>query len=882
MTSIGEKVFYNCSSLTSITFPNSVTTIGSSAFYGCSGLTSITIGNSVTSIGSSAFANCTKLTNVTLNSNKIVSVNRTYNSSLKTIFGEQVINYIIGDNITNIGDYAFYYCEYITSITIPNSLTSIGGYAFNGCSGLTSITIPGGVTTIGNSAFSGCSNLTDVKVSVTDLSAFCNNKVVGLIASNIKKSVCLIDKDGKEIKEYAIPEDVTSIGEKVFYNCSGVTSITIGNSVTTIGNSAFYNCSGLTSITIPSGVTTIGSSAFQNCSGLTSVTIPNSVTNIGSEAFRNCSGLTFITIPNNVTNIGSSAFYDCRGLTSVTIPSSVTSIGSNAFVNCYKLENITLNSNSIVSANRSSNSSLVYIFGKYVNNLIIGNDVTSIGAYAFYNCEFLSSITFSNSVTSIGAYAFGNCKYLSSIILPDNVTSISNYAFRSSTKFYTKHKTWTLFNLWNGKYNNIYEQETSKSLAPPYLSCPSRTQTSFAIEINNMYSEYTYEYNGEEVTSSSIEVKNLYPDYSGTQYVYVKFGEMSYRCESSFFTQSISPSINVTSITASSLSAKGTYTEGNAEIAEITIKLNNKIIEGNNIYVTGLNPNTSYQATYTITIKYGENLQYTRDYTKTYNMKTESLTLTTQQPKVVSLGNVIVAAESNIDDEEKNVGFEWRRTDWTDDFASNTGTANMFEGTMEGYIRNLNTEKLWKFRPYYLADNGTYYYGDWIGVDPTNTSFFEPTVHTYDKIEVNGNTALIKGYALGGSDDVIVQGFKYWKNAGGTSSRVSATDIPSTAKTIEASGTVMEANLPDLDYDSSYSYVAFATTSTGTYYGEIKTFDTGNNPTGINTIKIDNTSTEDVHEIARYNMQGRRIETPEKGINIVKMSDGTTRKIFVK
>lgn len=184
------------------------------------------------------------------------------------------------------------------------------------------------------------------------------------------------------------------------------------------------------------------------------------------------------------------------------------------------------------------------------------------------------------------------------------------------------------------------------------------------------------------MTNSTIEVKNSYPGYSVNYQISVIFGEMSYNFQEYFSTRSLSPSIKATNITASSLSAKGTYTEGDAEIAKITIKLNNKIIEGNNIFVTGLNPNTSYQATYTITIKYGENLQYTRDYTQTSNIKTNALTLITQQPKVVSLGNVIVAAESNIDDEEKNVGFEWRRTDWTDDFASNTGTANLFEGTM--------------------------------------------------------------------------------------------------------------------------------------------------------------------------------------------------------
>ena len=102
-------------------------------------------------------------------------------------------------------------------------------------------------------------------------------------------------------------------------------------SVTNIGDYAFYDCSGLTSVTIPSSVTSIGRSAFNGCSSLTLVTIPNSVTGIGDYAFQNCSSLTSVTIPNSVTSIGYAVFYQCSSLTLVTIPSSVTSIGYAAF-----------------------------------------------------------------------------------------------------------------------------------------------------------------------------------------------------------------------------------------------------------------------------------------------------------------------------------------------------------------------------------------------------------------------------------------------------------------------------------------------------------------------------------------------------------------------
>ena len=115
----------------------------------------------------------------------------------------------------------------------------------------------------------------------------------------------------------AIPEEVTYMNRT--------------RKVTSIGSNAFYDCKGLTSVTIPNSVTSIGNGAFAGCYGLTSVTIPNSVTSIGDSAFSGCSGLTSVTIPNSVTSIGNYAFYGCSGLTSVTIPNSVTSIGNYAF-----------------------------------------------------------------------------------------------------------------------------------------------------------------------------------------------------------------------------------------------------------------------------------------------------------------------------------------------------------------------------------------------------------------------------------------------------------------------------------------------------------------------------------------------------------------------
>ena len=254
ITKIGDWTFYDCSSLTSVTIPDSVTTIGLGAFQECSSLTNVTIPDSVTSIEVQAFYHCSSLTTVTIG------------DSVTTIGGSafcecsSLTSITIPESVTTIGYSAFGYCSSLTSVTIPESVTTIGYSAFVDCSSLTSVTIPESVTTIGNYAFQGCSSLTSVTIpeSVTTIGNYAFQGCSSLMEFNGKFASedgrCLII-DGTlnsfapaGLTEYTIPDSVTTIGYSAFRGCSSLTSVTIGDSVTTIGDYAFYSCDSLTSV----------------------------------------------------------------------------------------------------------------------------------------------------------------------------------------------------------------------------------------------------------------------------------------------------------------------------------------------------------------------------------------------------------------------------------------------------------------------------------------------------------------------------------------------------------------------------------------------------------------------------------------------------------
>ena len=231
--------------------------------------------------------------------------------------------------------------------------------------------------------------------------------------------------------------DVTSIGNSAFNGCSGLSRITIPNSVTSIKYAAFKNCSGLISVTIPGSVKNIESNAFEGCDGLTSMTIPNGVTSIGAQAFRGCTGLTSVHITSLVAwcqiqfgTEDSNPLYFAKHLylngieiRELLIPDEVTTIGQCVFSGCIGLTSVTI-PNSVTTIGSSAFHECSGLI-----SVTIPKSVKSIGEYAFSGCNGLISLTIPDGVTSIGKAAFMNCSGLTSVTIPESVTSIGSYAF---------------------------------------------------------------------------------------------------------------------------------------------------------------------------------------------------------------------------------------------------------------------------------------------------------------------------------------------------------------------------------------------------------------------------------------------------------------------
>ena len=437
VTSIGDRAFSICFELISITIPDSVTSIGNGAFSNCSSLTSVTIPKSVTHIGGGAFSYCNLDTIVCHSPNYQVKGGCLIEDGTKVIIGTN--NSVIPYGVTTIAESAFAGRKALTHINIPDSVTFIGSHSFSCCESLTDITIPDNVTSIESMTFASCENLSSVVIgrNVTHINynAFidCNIDTIACHSPKYRvESGCLIEDGTKVIigtNNSVIPYGITTIGDCAFSGRKKLTVIDIPDSVTSINGFAFNNCENLTNITIPNGVTNIDSFVFDRCFNLVNIVIPDSVTNIGNYAFSSCMTLNNIVIPNSVASVGTNAFFNCENLTIfVHSLDQVKKWDENWNPDNCPVKVIEQAKQPIVDPDFEIVDGCLKKYKGNKAEVVIPDNVTSIGDEAFYGCKSLTSAVIPDSVTSIGKHAFSWCPSLTSIVIPNNVTSIGNLA----------------------------------------------------------------------------------------------------------------------------------------------------------------------------------------------------------------------------------------------------------------------------------------------------------------------------------------------------------------------------------------------------------------------------------------------------------------------
>ena len=460
VTKIHYEAFRDCTELTDITIPDSITSIDEWAFFGCTSLKNVDIPESVQDIGFFAFGFCYK-DDVTSEIIKVSDFNIKYTQNsyghwyaIKYGFVEgtclvtkelddstvSIIKYvgistsysipseIDGKKVTKIENEAFSYCEELESVTIPSSITSIGSKAFIECTSLKTITIPSSVTFIGDYAFGYHIDNDMNYVKVENIKINYTKNTYGhyyATKNGFSNETCLLAKERYDgtLSIYATVSDEKSVI---------IPSKINGKKITQIGEKSFAYNTTLTSVTIPDGVTDIDYAAFSGCTSLTSVTIPNSVENIRWEAFCQCTSLKSVIIPESVTFIGNNAFGYNWNYSKVD--GFKISYTKNTYGHYYATKNGFSDETCLITSKLDDGTlSIDYYISNdktfSVPSEIDGAKVTEINSDAFEGNTMLTSVVISDSVTSIGGEAFYNCKSLKSIIIPASVVYIGDYAF---------------------------------------------------------------------------------------------------------------------------------------------------------------------------------------------------------------------------------------------------------------------------------------------------------------------------------------------------------------------------------------------------------------------------------------------------------------------
>lgn len=902
LESLGNSAFSGCESLSNIELPESLQTIGILCFNGCDNLSTIKVSpaNPYFSTDGKAIFNKDKTVLYTAIPVTSYNIPSTVRELRYYAFSDQkdMTSITLPEGLVSISSYAFSGCSKLEHLVIPSTVDSISNYAFYGCSALQQINIPQSIKSLADGvlSYSGIKTL-DIPSSVNYIgeSAFSNCK--SLQSIKLPERLTLLNYnlfDGCErLSDIQIPSTVTAIEDCAFNGCKALQTITLPASLCTFentswsDNSIFSGCSALKSILVEAGnkyYESDGTALYNKAkdtlvcfpAGVTSYVVPQSVKTIARKAFCGCDSLQNIMFEDGVSDlvIEQYAFENCKNINRLVITSGIKETKYGAFNDAHinKLVITTTHPRSFYEYYLLRDNTIETIYAPASDLSIIKNlkSSTLIPLDAIYVASDITigsrSIVFKLvkneelsgldelPVNTYPCVKFGNKeieadengRYVHAGLAPDREFTYTISAKDSqgenvgSAYSFTK-ETASLFKSFTLNSGQTYVASSNIRLnVDPEMEQPDECRFvygySYTKSCDLKYSD--------EV--QSIKFTGFWPSTTVTlNYQELKDGKVTYSKEYNIMTKDMGLSAEFGKITPTSYTMTGSRnkTYHDAEVVDEGWTLDRKTItqHGSTLHVTGCEPESYVNAGYAVMVKNGSEtkLYY---YSPNNSKQLPALTLeTVAEAKATSNTVALICATTNIDDEEANTGFEWRRYDAPDLVPSSKANCPVVDGIMTGALRNLSASTYYKFRPFYKAESGKTWYGEWSAFGTADAYvYFDPTVRTYAVVCHDENSATVSGFIIAGSDDIKEQGFEYWKrdDAYATAKHATATTDDNTHQTVVATGQRMSAVLQNLEPNTTYIVRAYVTTEHGTTYGEEQIFSTPYS-TAIGEVELD-------------------------------------------
>lgn len=384
--------------------------ISEAMFYGLDNFVEIKLPKEVTQLEGRTFEGLSSLQTIELPENL-----ETFGSWYTFSGCSSLTSIVIPEKIEVIPEYCFNRCYSLETVTLSQNLYSIEHSAFNDCFALSSIELPQNIGYIGASAFSGCGLLESITIPASVTSWGDHTYYSG--HQNYAFENCT------KLSTVILEEGLTVLGPLMFVGCTALKQIEIPSSIKEIPGGTFSGCTALEKVVLNSGLEKIGDSAFSSCESLTSIDLPETLLEIGNNAFTYCPFTIIDFLPNSLKKIGDYAFSRMyENLTTVILPDNVETLGAGVFQDCNNLKDVTLSKN-LKEIGASAFESTA------IETITLPETLTTLGYRTFFDCKSLKEIKIPELVTVIPGDCFLGCSSMVSVTLPDGITHIEDRAF---------------------------------------------------------------------------------------------------------------------------------------------------------------------------------------------------------------------------------------------------------------------------------------------------------------------------------------------------------------------------------------------------------------------------------------------------------------------